>query len=502
MEKSYKTTNRRQFLKSLGMAATAFPFAMDCAFARRSFNARKKPRNVIFILSDDHRYDFMGFLNKPKFLKTPNMDRMAREGAYIKNATVSTALCSPSRASILTGQFAHRHGVVDNNSRVPAGTRFFPQDLQKAGWQTAFMGKWHMGHASDEPRPGFNKWISFKGQGVYSNPTFNVDGKQVKREGHVSDLLTDYALDWLKNDRDQDKPFFLYLSHKAVHAMFEPAQRHHGKYDNVKLEYPKSMANTKENYKGKPQWVKEQRNSWHGVDHMYHGQMDFDTFYRRYCETLLSVDESVGRVIKYIESKNLAEETLVMYMGDNGFVFGEHGLIDKRHMYEESMRVPFLAWCPGMIKSGSVVEELIQNIDIAPTVMDIAGLKTPDRMDGESFLPILQGKKVPWRDAAFYEYYWERNFPHTPTTHGVRTNRYKYIHYHGIWDVDELYDLKSDPEEMTNLIDSPEHQDLIKELNNKMFDWLEKSDGMLIPLRRDQGFRAIERNPEKTKKQR
>ena len=500
MRKSYKTTNRRQFLKSLGLATTAFPFAISCAFARRSFNARKKHRNVIFILSDDHRYDFMGFLNKPKFLNTPNMDRMAREGAYIKNATVSTALCSPSRASILTGQFAHRHGVVDNNSRVPAGTRFFPQDLQKAGWQTAFMGKWHMGHASDEPRPGFNKWVSFKGQGVYSNPTFNVDGKQVKRQGHVSDLLTDYALDWLKDDRDRDKPFFLYLSHKAVHAMFEPAQRHHGKYDDVKLEYPKSMAYTEENYKGKPQWVKEQRNSWHGVDHMYHGQMDFDTFYRRYCETLLSVDESIGRVIKYLENNNLAEETLVMYMGDNGFVFGEHGLIDKRHMYEESMRVPFLAWCPGMIKSGSVVEELIQNIDIAPTVMDIAGLKTPNRMDGQSFLPILQGKKIPWRDAAFYEYYWERNFPHTPTTHGVRTNRYKYIHYHGIWDIDELYDLKNDPEEMTNLIDSPKHQDLIKQLNNKMFEWLEKSDGMLIPLRRDQGSRAIERNPEKIRK--
>jgi arylsulfatase A-like enzyme len=500
MIKSYKTTNRRQFLKSLGLATTAFPFAIGCAFARRSFNVRKKARNIIFILSDDHRYDFMGFLNKPKFLKTPNMDRMAREGAYIKYATVSTALCSPSRASILTGQYAHRHGVVDNNTRVPAGTRFFVRELQNAGWQTAFMGKWHMGHASDEPRPGFHKWISFKGQGVYFNPTFNIDGKQVKRNGHVSDLLTDYALDWLEDGRDQGKPFFLYLSHKAVHAMFEPAKRHHGKYDDVKLEYPRSMAYTEENYKGKPRWVKEQRNSWHGVDHMYHGQMDFDTFYRRYCETLLSVDESIGRVIKYLENNNLAEETLVMYMGDNGFVFGEHGLIDKRHMYEESMRVPFLAWCPGMIECGSIIEELIQNIDIAPTVMDIAGLKIPDRMDGQSFLPVLQGKKISWRDSAFYEYYWERNFPHTPTTHGVRTNRYKYIHYHGIWDIDELYDLKNDPEEMTNLIDSPEHQDLIKQLNNRMFEWLEKTDGMLIPLRRDQGFRAIERNPEKIRK--
>jgi len=500
MNESYKTTSRREFLKTLGLTTAALPFAVEAVIAQPPSNSGKKPQNVIFILSDDHRYDFMGFLNKPKFLETPNMDRLAREGAYIKNATVSTALCSPSRASILTGQYAHKHGVVDNNTRVPEGTRFFPQDLQKAGWQTAFMGKWHMGHASDEPRPGFDKWISFRGQGVYFNPTFNIDGERVKREGHVSDLLTDYALGWLKNDCDSGKPFMLYLSHKAVHAMFEPAKRHLGKYENVKLEYPKSMADTEENYKGKPDWVKEQRNSWHGVDYMYHGQMDFDTFYRRYCETLLSVDDSIGRVIKYLEDSHLAEDTLVMYMGDNGFVFGEHGLIDKRHMYEESMRVPFLAWCPGVIKPGSVVEELIQNIDIAPTILDLAGMEIPERMDGKSFLPILQGKKIPWRDSAFYEYYWERNFPQTPTTHGVRTDRYKYIHYHGVWDIDELYDLKDDPEEMHNLIDSPEHQKLVKQLNNRMFEWLEKTDGMLIPLRRDRGNQQNKRNPDKIRK--
>jgi N-acetylglucosamine-6-sulfatase len=500
MTESHSTTNRREFLKTLGLAAAALPFTVKSTFAQSASNAGGKPRNVIFILSDDHRYDFMGFLNKPKFLETPNMDRLARQGAYIKYATVTTSLCSPSRASILTGQYAHRHGVVDNNTRVPEGTRFFPQDLQKAGWQTAFMGKWHMGGSSDDPRPGFDRWISFRGQGVYYNPTFNIDGEQVKREGYVSDLLTDYAMDWLENDCDRDKPFMLYLSHKAVHAMFEPAKRHLGKYQNVKIEYPQSMADTEENYKGKPDWVREQRNSWHGVDYMYHGQMDFDTFYRRYCETLLSVDESIGRIIKYLEDNHLAEDTLVMYMGDNGFVLGEHGLIDKRHMYEESMRVPFLAWCPGMIKPGSVIEELIQNIDIGPTILDVAGLETPARMDGKSFLPILQGKKIPWRDAAFYEYYWERNFPQTPTTHGVRTDRYKYIHYHGIWDIDELYDLKNDPNEMNNLIDSPEHQELIKQLNNRMFEWLEKTDGMLIPLRRDSGGRQDKRNPDKIRK--
>jgi N-acetylglucosamine-6-sulfatase len=500
MKESYKTPNRRDFLKTIGLAAATLPFAIESAAGQTTSNVGRKPRNVIFILSDDHRYDFMGFLNKPKFLETPNMDRLAREGAYIKYATVTTSLCSPSRASILTGQYAHRHGVVDNNTRVPQGTCFFPQDLQKAGWQTAFMGKWHMGHASDEPRPGFDRWISFRGQGVYYNPTFNIDGKQVKREGYVSDLLTDYALDWIENGRDRNKPFMLYLSHKAVHAMFEPAKRHLGKYQNVKIEYPQNMADTEENYKGKPRWVREQRNSWHGVDYMYHGQMDFDTFYRRYCETLLSVDDSIGRIIKYLEDSHLAEDTLVMYMGDNGFVLGEHGLIDKRHMYEESMRVPFLAWCPGMIKSGTVIEELIQNIDIAPTILDVGGIETPARMDGKSFLSILQGKKIPWRDSAFYEYYWERNFPQTPTTHGVRTNRYKYIHYHGIWDIDELYDLKEDPKEMHNLIDSPKHQKLIKQLNNRMFDWLEKTDGMLIPLRRDRGTQQNKRNPDKIRK--
>ncbi len=457
---------------------------------------KKKTRNVIFILSDDHRYDFMGFLNKPDFLKTPNMDRMAHKGAYIKNATVSTSLCSPSRTSILTGQYAHKHGVVDNNTRVPEGTVFFPQYLQKAGYQTAFIGKWHMGR-SDKPRPGFDKWISFRGQGVYFDPVLNIDGKKVKRKGHISDILTQYAMDWLQKDRDPDKPYFLYLSHKAVHAMFKPAKRHLNKYEDVKLTYPDTMADTEENYKDKPAWVKAQRNSWHGVDYMYHGQMDFDTFYKRYCETLLGVDESIGKILDYVDDSGQADSTLVVYMGDNGFCFGEHGLIDKRHMYEASMRVPMLAYGPGIIKPGTVIDELIQNIDIAPTILDIAGVRTPDNMDGQSFLKLLAGKRMPWRQEAYYEYYWERNFPQTPTVHGVRTRQFKYIHYHGIWDVDELYNLQKDPDEKHNLIHKPEHKKLVKQMNKKMYDWLERTNGMLIPLRRDQGGRLIERSPAK-----
>ncbi len=492
--------SRRSFLRTAGAASLAMGLPTAGAAApdgKLSKIPGQKPRNVIFILSDDHRYDFMGFLGKPKFLETPNMDRMARDGAYIENAFVTTSLCSPSRASILTGLFSHKHGVVDNQTDVRKDLVFFPQYLQQLGYETAFMGKWHMGHGDDEPRPGFDRWISFKGQGEYYDCQLNVDGKRTRATKHISDELTDYALDWINQDRD--KPFFLYLSHKAVHAMFEPAKRHLGKYENVEIEYPESMADTEENYKGKPAWVKEQRNSWHGVDYMYHGQMDFDTFFKRYCETLLSVDDSIGRVLDGLEVKGLLDSTLVFYMGDNGFCFGEHGLIDKRHMYEPSMRVPFLAHCPQLIEPGTKVTQLVQNIDVAPTVLEAAGVRAPDYMDGRSFLPLLEGEEVEWRDAVFYEYYWEAAFPQTPTTYGVRTDRYKFIHYHGIWDTDELYDLQADPDEMHNLIDVPEHQDRIKQMREQLYSWLERTDGMQIPLRREGGFKGNLRGPEKVK---
>ncbi len=499
MTETKSNTSRREFLGTIA-AATAGLSLMGSGCSDSSSLEKvkgRKPRNVIFILSDDHRYDFMGFMNKPSFLETPNMDRLAKNGAHLKNAFVTTALCSPSRASILTGQFSHKHQVVDNSAPLPDGIHFFPEYLQKAGYETAFIGKWHMGDADDMPQPGFDKWISFKGQGEYYDPHLNIDGKRVQKEGYISDLLTEYAVEWLNQERD--KPFFLYLSHKAVHAMFKPAERHLGKYENVKLEYPKSMANTEENYRGRPRWVNEQRNSWHGVDYMYHGQMDFDTFYRRYCETLLGIDDSIGRIMDTLDEMNILDSTLMFYMGDNGFSFGEHGLIDKRHAYEESMRVPLLAYCPELIKPGTEVEPMVQNIDIAPTILEAAGVRPPKEMnvDGKSFLSLLEKKEIHWRDAIFYEYYWERSFPQTPTVHAVRTDRYKYIHYHGIWDIDELYDLKNDPEELNNLIDSPEQQDLVIELNKKMYDWLERTNGMLIPLKRDPAYRMDKRKPEK-----
>ncbi|TQV86330.1 sulfatase [Exilibacterium tricleocarpae] len=449
--------------------------------------AAQAKKNVIFILSDDHRYDFMSFIEAaPDFLSTPALDRMAAEGMHLRNAFVTTSLCSPSRASILTGQYAHRHGVVDNSSPVPQGTRFFPRDLQKVGYRTAFIGKWHMGEEDDRPRPGFDHWVSFRGQGVYENPTLNVNGRRVERRGYVTDLLTDYAVEWLQSQRGSKAPFFLYLSHKAVHAEFIPAPRHLGRYGEAKTRFPATMANTERNYRGKPKWVREQRYSWHGVDYPYHGQLDdFDGFYRRYAETLLAVDDSVARLLAYLGQHDLAKDTLVMYMGDNGFLLGEHGLIDKRNAYEASIRVPMLAWAPGFIRAGTVADTLVRNIDVAPTLLALAGADTSIATDGESFLPLLRGRPRRSLQREFlYEYYWEHAFPHTPTTFALRGERFKYIYYHGVWDRAELYDLEADPEERHNLAEIPAFVGTAKTMHERLFDRLEADNAMQVPLRR------------------
>jgi arylsulfatase A-like enzyme len=358
-------------------------------------STKKRPKNVIYILSDDHRYDFMGFTGKVPFLETPAMDKMAKEGTHITNAFVTTSLCSPSRASILTGQLSHRHQVIDNQSLVADTSRFFPQYLQRAGYATSFFGKWHMGEHHANPRKGFDHWVSFRGQGVYYNPTLNVDGNEISYTDstYITDLLTKYALDWLEKQKDGVQPFFMYLSHKGVHSDFQPAKRHLNRYKNEQPSYPPTMfpeKNPQYNYADVPEWVKKQRNSWHGVDYMYHGQISFEDFYRSYNETLLSVDESIGKILEYLEVNGLLENTLVLYMGDNGFSFGEHGLIDKRQAYEESIRVPLLAYGGGDFLTKDTIDQLVQNIYIGPTILELAGFKKPKNIDGKSFVSILE----------------------------------------------------------------------------------------------------------------
>jgi N-acetylglucosamine-6-sulfatase len=495
--------SRRNFLKLVGCGAAGMLFSSDVGRSLHAASTEETAkRNIILMLSDDHRYDFMGFMPQaPAFLETPNMDRMAHQGAHLANAFVSTSLCSPSRASILTGQYMHHHHIVDNQRPEPEGTVFFPQYLQKARYQTAFIGKWHMGHEQDDPRPGFDHWVSFKGQGDYLDPTLNVNGARRQFQGYTTDVLTDQALQWLKAGRDTRRPFFLYLSHKAVHYPFQPAERHKGRYAQSEVKRPETMANTEENYQTQPHWVRERRYSIHGVDHMETGQYDndpvpsFDELYRNYCQTLHGLDENIGRVLTYLDESGLSESTLVVYMGDNGFELGEHGFYDKRDAFEESIRVPMLAYAPGLIAPGTKITQMVQNIDIAPTLLNVAGVQPPEaaKMDGRSFLPLLRGQASPWRDHILYEYYWEWNFPATPTVFAIRTERYKYIFYQGVWDYDGFYDLETDPHERHNLINVPAYAQQIEAMKKQLFDELEAGGGLNIPVQRPVGERLDQR---------
>jgi N-acetylglucosamine-6-sulfatase len=473
----------------LSLLAGSLPLNADVAPVPHEVIAQRlpgvKPRNVVFILSDDHRYDAMSFLGH-QFARTPQMDALAREGVHCRNALVTTSLCSPSRASILTGLYTFRHRVIDNNRPIPPGTIYFPQYLQQAGYDTAFIGKWHMGGESDDPQPGFNHWVSFRGQGWYLPPnpgyTLNVNGKRVKQKGYITDELTDYAVEWLEQQKPAEKPFFLYLSHKAVHAEFTPATRHEGQFKGKPFQRPQTEALAAMQTGTTPRWLRDQRNSWHGVDFPYHSSLDIESYYKRYCETLSGVDDSIGRVMAQLRKMGVADETLVIYMSDNGFMFGEHGLIDKRVAYETSIRVPLLLRCPELFKGGTVIPQAVANLDIGPTVLAAAGLAAPPHMDGRSFLPLAQGRTVPWREHFLYVYYWEKNFPQTPTTFAIRSDRYKYITYYGLWNADELYDLQNDPQETKNLLYDQQYQSVARDLETRLYSMMAEMGGMEIPL--------------------
>ena len=479
--------DRRTFLGAAGVAGVA-------AASLQEAQAQGRRRNVVFVLVDDLRFDAMSFMGHP-VIETPNIDRMAGHGLHMKNAFVTTSLCSPSRASILTGLYAHQHQILDNSTLMPPETITFPTLLQKAGYRTGFVGNWHMGGETDRPRPGFDRWVSFPGQGQYFDQTFNVDGEQVPRKGYISDLISDYSVDFIKQNKD--RPFFLYMSHKATHAMFMPAPRHKGKYKDKTVPKPASFADTPENYRGKPRWVRAQRDTWHGVDGMYNHEVDFDEFYRNYCETVLGVDDSIGRLMETLEQEGLADDTLIIFMGDNGFLFGEHGLIDKRCMYEPSIRVPMLVHCPSLTKGSGVIEQLALNIDIAPTILDAAGVAVPRSMHGRSFLPLIEGNDVQWRTEFLYEYFWERAYAQTPTVLGLRTDRYSFMRHHGVWDLYELYDIQNDPNQMNNLlgdvkltanhsdiltwIEDPELKELVNNLQSRLYRIVTETGGRIDP---------------------
>ena len=462
--------------------------------------AQDETPNIIFILIDDQRYDFLSYLDHP-WIETPHIDELAENSMYFKNAFVTTSLCSPSRASIITGQYAHSHKVMDNDTPLDPQIPAFPKKLQDAGYHTGFVGKWHMGGNNDMPRPGFDHWVSFKGQGPYNDPTLNVDGQHVDRKGYTTDILTEYAQDFIKENDGNDKPYFLYLSHKAIHESFVPAERHKGTYEDLKIPRPDTYFNTEENYEDKPLWVKRQRISWHGAERDYSIQNyeSFDRFFRLYSEAMLAVDESIGGITQTLKDLGQLDETVIIYYSDNGYLMGEHGLIDKRVMYEESIRVPAFVHWPAVVKEPEIKEELILNIDIGPTILELAGSTIPSTMHGLSFARIIKGQPINWRKDFLYEYFIDPNAVQTPTIFGLRNDKYSYMTYEGVWDIYELYDLEKDPQQKHNLLghikygndygtflqhvrrQDPEIWEVVKVLDRRLSELVNEKEGSRKP---------------------
>jgi len=413
--------------------------------------------NIVFVITDDQRWDAMGCAGHP-FLKTPNMDRLAREGAMFANAFVTTPLCSPSRSSFLTGQYVHTTGVIGNGPAMnPISHRLvtFPRLLKDAGYESAYVGKWHMGN-DDAPRPGFDRWVSFKGQGVYKNPVLNVDGKPEQKDGYITDIISDYAVDFI--NREHAKPFVLYVGHKAVHGPFTPAERHAGMYETEPLP---QRPNVNDDMSGKPavrrERLKENAKTKVG-----------EQLTRNQLRCLLSVDEGLGRILDALDAKKLADDTLVIFTSDNGYFWNEHDLGDKRAAYEESIRVPLLMRYPSLIKPGTKPTEMALNIDIAPTVLQLGGATVPKDVHGKSLVPIFENKLGEWRGGALFEYFMEERFTRVPSWQALRTDRWKYIHYTDVENADELYDLQADPYEMKNLIADAGSAEQLKSLKAEL----------------------------------
>lgn len=465
--------------------------------------ADSKRPNVVLILTDDQRWDCLGVAGHP-YLKTPHIDRLAKEGAYFKNAFCTTSLCSPSRASILSGLYAHKHGVSNNFTEYPAAMASFPQQLRGAGYTTGYIGKYHMGEENDEPRPGFDYFVTHKGQGKYFDTEFNLNGK--KREmvkGYYTTVVTDMALDWLAQQEKSDKPFCLMLGHKAPHSFYFPEEKYAHAFDDAKIAYPDSAFKLDD----KPDWIKQRLSTWHGIygplfdyrkkfpDSSPEAVKDFAAMTRAYWGTILSVDDSVGRIYDYLQKSGQLDNTVIIYMADNGLLNGEHGMVDKRTAHEPSIRIPLVMRYPPLVPTDKPkqVEEMAVTVDIAPTVLELCGAKPLANIHGRSLVKLAQGDATGWRTSYLYSYNYEKQFPYTPNVRAVRTDRWKYIHYPpGDGSPDkhkaELYNLKEDPEELHNLIDNPEHAEQLASLKQELEKLLKATGAVPDKMPKDEGI--------------
>lgn len=437
--------------------------------------------NVLVVLCDDLRWDSLGCAGHPH-LKTPNIDRLAKEGVLFANAFCTTSLCSPSRASILSGLYAHTHGVTDNFTEFPSDLPSFPRQLQSAGYETAYIGKWHMGENNDEKRPGFDYFVTHKGQGKYFDTEFNIDGQ--RREvvpGYYTTVVTDMAVDWLK--KRHDKPWLMMLGHKAPHSFYLAEEKYKHTFDDVKIPYPDSAFHLD----SQPKWIKERLPTWHGIygplfewrknfpDDRPEAVKDFANMIRAYWGTILSVDDSMGRLLEHLSQTRQLDNTIIVFMGDNGLLNGEHGMVDKRTMHEPSIRIPLLVRYPRLTAADKPkrVRELVLTEDVAPSLLELCGAQALPRIQGRSWKSLVTSGDANWRKSFLYHYNYEKQFPYTPNIRGVRTDRWKYAHYpHGDGSPDrhlaELYDLQNDPDELHNLITDPQYVETVKGLQAEL----------------------------------
>ncbi len=471
---------RRDALAVLAGSAVSLRFA-SAAERRPSREGKKRPPNFVVFMTDDQRQDAMSVAGN-RILRTPNMDRIALEGVRFGESFVTNALCGPSRASFLTGLYSHAHGYI-SNADPPAfehqkGIKHrttYVDRLQEAGYRTAIVGKWHLRGSPSES--GFDRWVVFPWQGEYFDPDMIANGAAVKMRGHSCDVVGDQALAQLR-DAAPDKPFCLLVHFKAPHRSWEPPARFERTFADVEIPVPRTFEDRLE---GRPEAVRRatmaiadmgdfaKRGVSPDLPREERKRRNLQELVRNYYRVLLAVDENVGRVLKYLDEKRLADDTVVVYTSDNGFFLGEHGLFDKRLMYEPSIRVPMLVRFPSRFRPGGVdSEHMVLNVDLAPTLLDLAGVAPPAGLHGRSFLPLLDRRRVPWRDAFLYEYYEYPAAHCVRKNRGVRTDRWKLIHFFEQPEEWELYDLKTDPDETNNLADRRDQRERVRRLRERM----------------------------------
>ncbi len=453
--------------------------------------------NVLFVLCDDLRHNALSVAGHPN-VKTPNIDKLASEGIWFKNTFCTTSLCSPSRASILSGLYAHAHGVVNNFTDYPAQLVSFPMHLQQHGYETAYVGKWHMGEESDSPRPGFDWFVTHKGQGNYFDTAFNINGAGAKLvPGYYTHVVTDMAIDWLRKDHD-GKPWLMMIGQKAPHSFYNPEPKYQQAFDDVWVPYPESAFMLDD----KPAWIKNRLPTWHGIygplfdwrkkfpDSSPEAVKDFAAMTHAYMGTILSVDDSVGRLVEELHRRGEFDNTIFVFMGDNGLLNGEHGMVDKRTAHEPSIRVPLIIRYPALqnpSSTGKVIDQQVLTIDIAPTLIELCNAPMLENLHGKSVVKLVNGSDDAWRDAWFYHYNYEKQFPYTPNVRAVRTDSWKYIHYpHGDGGPDrhmaELYNVEFDPDERYNLIANPKYSGIVAGLKVRLEQLMEEAG---LPMQAD-----------------